>query len=346
MRLIPAALLASLSCLLAEPVRAELTAVDPDRGTRGTVLTLTGTGFSPTGKKPKLKVLLDGEKAKGTALKVVTFTDTTIEATVSSAKPGLYDVQVEPKKGTPSVLADVFEVCLVEGVVATPQGGAPGDVFTICGGCMPAKAGSAKVGKKSAKRLAWTATSTAPCTPGGRIDAKVPNLPDGTYDLAVKTSVGTTTVPGGLRIGGGDVPVEDEILQATIAGAPFESTPPRLLVTHNDIAGILTVSAQSDVVGDNRTLIFTIAFDPETQVTGFFNTLPNLTMTHVPANGATTYVLDADPTSFLASGSVTVTGNFQGKITGNFTADLIDANPNPGPGVAIRDGVFAVRETP
>lgn len=345
MRLPSLTVLVSLLVLAATPLRAELVEVDPERGTRGTALTLTGSGFSPTGKKPKLKALVDGLKTSGLKLKVLTFSDTTIEATVTGAKPGLYDVVVEPKKGTPTTLADAFEVCLVENVVATPQGGAPGDTVSICGACMPAKAGTVKVGKKSAKRLAWTSTSTAPCDPQGRIDVKIPKLPDGTYDLSVKTPVGTTVVPGGLRIGGGDIPVQDEILQATIQGEAFESTPPRLLATYNSLAGVLTVSAQSDTVGDNRTILFTIAFDPDTQTQGFFNTLPDLTMTHVPSSGATTYVLDADPMTFVTTGSVTVTGNTLGKISGEFTADLIEAAPNPGPGVAIRDGVFAVRET-
>lgn len=345
MRLVPVTVFVSLLGLSVEPVRAELADVQPERGTRGTALVLTGNGFSPVGKKPKLKALVDGVKSSGLKLKVLTFTDTTIEAEVTGGKPGLYDVVVEPKKGTATTLDDAFEICLVENVVATPQGGAPGETFSICGACMPAKAGSLKVGKKGAKRLSWTSTSTAPCDPQGRIDAVVPKLPDGTYDLSVKTSVGTTVVPGGLRIGGGDIPVQDEILQATIQGAPFESTPPRLLATYNPIAGILTVSAGSDTPGDNRTLIFTIAFNPDTQTQGFFNTLPNLTMTHVPSSGGTTFVLDADPMTFVTTGSVTVSGNTLGKISGEFTADLIEAAPNPGPGVAIRDGVFAVRET-
>lgn len=39
-------------------------------------------------------------------------------------------------------LADAFEVCLVENVVATPQGGAPGETSSICGAYMPAKPGA------------------------------------------------------------------------------------------------------------------------------------------------------------------------------------------------------------
>jgi hypothetical protein len=346
MRLVLVTVSVCLFGLSVEPLRAELVNVDPERGTRGTALTLTGSGFSPVGKKPKLKALVDGVKSNGLKLKILAFTDTTIEAQVTGGKPGLYDVVVEPKKGTPTALADAFEICLVENVVATPQGGAPGEIFSICGACMPAKPGSVKVGKKGAKRLAWTSTSTAPCDPQGRIDAKIPKLPDGTYDLSVKTSVGTTVVAGGLRIGGGDIPIQDEILQADIQGVPFESTPPRLTATYNSIAGIFTVFAQSDTLGDNRTLLFTIAFNPGVQAQGFFNTLPNLTMTHVPSSGATTYVLDADPTTFVTTGSVTVSGNTLGKISGEFTADLIEAAaPTPGPGVTVRNGVFAVRET-
>jgi hypothetical protein len=328
---------------LATAVAADVTSFDPPRGTKGTEIAIAGSGLSPTGKKPKLKVLLDGEKARGTALKVLTFSDTAITGVVSSAKPGLYDVTVEPKKGTPTTLVDAFEVCLIENVVATPQGGAPGDTVTLCGNCMPVKAGSVKIGKKSAKRLAWTAASTDPCSPQGRIDVRIPKLEDGTYDITIKTSVGTTVVPGGLQVGG-DVPVEDEILQAMIDGIPFESTPPNLLVTYNDLGGIYSVFAQSDTPGDDRTLQFTILFNPDVQKTGTFTTLPQVTMTYVAGAGGNPFVLDADPMTFLTTGRVDVTGNTLGKVVGTFEADLIESNGGAG-SATIRDGVFAVRET-
>lgn len=57
------------------------------------------------------------------------------------------------------------------------------------------------------------------------------------------------------------------------------------------------------------------------------------------------HVTDADPIAFVTTGSVTGSGNTLGKVSGEFTADLIEAAPMPGPGVAVRNGVFAVRET-
>lgn len=64
----------SLLGLSAEPLRAELAAVAPDRGT---TVTLPGNGLK---------------------LEIVTFSDTAIQAEVTGGKPGPYDVAVEPEK--------------------------------------------------------------------------------------------------------------------------------------------------------------------------------------------------------------------------------------------------------
>ncbi len=331
---------------VAAPASAAVTGVEPASGTIGTEITIRGSGLAPSGKKPRAALLLDGRKARGTKLRVTSAVDSAVGAFVVKAKAGTYDVQVKPKGGDPMTLADAFEVCLVENVVATPQGASPGDTVTLCAACMPTKPGKIRVGGKKAKRVAWEPGPTAPCSPQGSIQIVVPDLPDGEHDVEIRTVVGTTTVPGGVRVGGPDLPNEDQILQATIDGAPFESTPPRLLVTYNSLGNVFSIFAQSDTAGDNRTLQIAILFDPDTNSGGVFRVLPQLSaITFVPSSGGTQYVLDVDPMTLVASGVVEVTGNTLGKISGNFNADLIPAGP-AGAGVSIRSGVFTVRETP
>ncbi len=136
----------------------------------------------------------------------------------------------------------------------------------------------------------------------------------------------------------------NQALTATINGVPFESRPSNLTASYNALAGIYTINAQSIVPGDNRTLIITLALDPESGATGIFNTLPRLTMTYVAATGGSPFVLNADPISFLTSGAVDVTGNQNGQVSGEFEADLIETNGGSG-AVQIRAGIFSVRES-
>lgn len=317
---------------------AAVTAVTPSRGSAGTELTIRGSGFGT--KKPKVKLLLDGRRARGAALKVTAFGDSSVGAFVKKAKPGLYDVEVKPKGGDASVLPDAFEVCLVENVVASPQGAAPGDTVTLMAECMPAKPGRIRIGGKKARVLGWDATA-------GTITIEVPNLPDGTYDVEIRTKVGTTTVPGGLQVGG-EVPVEDQIIQAVVGGQPFEATLPGIVVTSNTLGPIpvFSIEAGSNVAGDQRTLLLQFAFDPNTMTGGTFRSATQLLMFgFYPAPGVG-FGLSVDPMTLLTSGVVEVTGNVGGKVSGTFSADLSPLPPGTGPGVGIRDGVFAVRLTP
>lgn len=319
---------------------ADVTAVDPSRGTVGTEITIRGSGFSPTGKKAKARLQRGGGKARGTRLAVTSTADSAVGAFVKKGKPGLYDVQVQPKGGAATTLADAFEICLVEHVVASPQGAAPGDTVTLTADCMPTKPGTIRIGGKKAKRLGWDAAA-------GSITIEVPRLDNGTYDVEIKTAVGTTTVPGGLQVGG-QVPVEDQIIQAVIGGQPFEATLPGIVVTKNTLGPIATFSIQagSNVAGDPRTILIQFAFDPATMTSGTFRTALELQQfVYVPAPGVS-YGLGVDPTTLLTSGVVEVTGNVAGKITGTFSADLVPPPGQDGPGVRIASGVFAVRETP
>jgi len=321
--------------------QAAVTSVEPARGTLGTALAVTGSGFSPTGKPAKAKFLLDGGKARGSTLKVTSTADSAVGAFVKKAKPGLHDVQIIPKGGEPMTLADAFEVCLVENVVASPQAAKPGETVTITADCMPDKPGRIRVGTKKAKRLSWDAAA-------GTMTIVVPNLPDGTYDLEITTKVGTTVVPGGLQVGG-EIPVEDQIIQATINGQPFEATLPGIVVASNTLGPIpvFSIQAGSSVEGDQRTLLIQFAFNPATMTSGTFRTVLELpSFQFIPAPG-TLFGLETNPLTLLTSGVVEVTGNVSGKISGTFSAELIPILPAPtGPGVSVMNGVFAVRETP
>jgi len=328
-------------CAFVTVASAEVTSVEPARGTLGTEVTIRGNGFSPSGKPAKAKLLLDGGKAPGTKLKVTSSAASAVGAFVKKAKAGLYDVSVTPKGGAPMTLADAFEVCLVEDVVASPQAATPGETVTMTAACMPDKPGRIRIGGKKAKRLSWDVAA-------GTIAIEVPNLEDGIYDIEITTKVGVTLVPAGLQVGG-EIPVEDQIIQATIGGQPFEATLPGIVVVANTLGPIpvFSIQAGSNVEGDQRSLLIQFAFNPATMTSGTFRTALELPAFQFIPGPATLFGLDVDPMTLLTSGVVEVTGNVNGKISGSFSAELIPILPSPtGPGVSVMNGVFAVRETP
>lgn len=333
----PTRIVCVLSAVLAATAaRASITSVELSRGTVEDSIVIRGVGLAPKGKA-KVRFLLDGRKAKGTKVLVRSATDNQIGAYVEKAKPGLYDVEVRPKGGTAMVREDAYEICLVENVVATPRRGAPGDTLTIAADCIPGVEPRVKIGGKRAKLVTYYREE---------ITVTIPDLPDGLHDLEIKTTVGTTLVPGGVQIGG-ESPVDDQIVQATINGRPFESTPPSLVVTATNVGvPVFSVFAGSNVDGDSRTLQFVIAFDPATMTSGVFETSPVLSQfSYIPSAGVL-FGLDVDETSLVTSGVVSVTGNVEGKVSGTFNAELIPYAPAGGAGVSVESGVFVVRVTP
>jgi hypothetical protein len=161
----------------------EWSSVHPNRGTTGTEMSVTGSGYGTN----KGKVLL------GTlSLKVLEWTDTLIRALLSrSMSPGPCDLTIQPKKASAIVIENGFEVTAPEIRSLDPTTGSAGDEITIYGFFIGTKKGKLTLGGKSCKIRSWTMDKT---TGESEIRFVVPKrLAPGTNELKVINKVGKDT---------------------------------------------------------------------------------------------------------------------------------------------------------
>jgi hypothetical protein len=165
----------------------------PNEGTIGTQVTVTGTGFGVLGGKVRLA---QGGLTVG-SWKVVTWADTSILCALRkppSYGPGLYDVMVFPKGGTPITLSNAFRVVPPEIGEITPISGLPEATITVSGHAFGAKKPKVQLrdpagalGPKSCKVVTWTMDVT---TNESSLQFLVTNhLPPAVYDFVLTNRV-------------------------------------------------------------------------------------------------------------------------------------------------------------
>jgi hypothetical protein len=193
----------------------QISSVAPSEGANGTTLLLDGAGF---GAKPAAVRLLDAATGKRVPLKLVTWSDTHVEAQLRKSAPaGLRDVELlrKPKGLAPLVASAAFTVR-----APAPQSVAPAvtvakSQVTLTGQFFGAKKGKLRVGGLPAKVLAWSDTSISFVVPkaaaGGVRDVSVLNG-SGQGTLASALVVQGAVVPGGK--GHVAVVVDGALLQA------------------------------------------------------------------------------------------------------------------------------------
>jgi len=155
--------------------------VSPEKGTIGTEITFTGSGFGT--KKGKVYV---GD----VALKVLGWTNESIRGLLTKVLfPGKYAVKIypkEPKEATPLTEAEAFEMKAPEIVSVTPPEGEERQEVTIHGSFFGTKKGKVYLEKdgvkKSCKVTGWTMTEVKFAVPKG--------LAAGAYKLVVENKVG------------------------------------------------------------------------------------------------------------------------------------------------------------
>lgn len=152
--------LARLACLLgtlafAGPTFAQtIDMATPTSVAVGSTLTITGSGFGLS--KPKV-LLFDGATEKKYTLKVDTFTDTTITATIKKAVLGDLTLQVIvkgvalPLEGPDAIRVEAPLVTSLSTTEADPD-----EEFTIFGDYFGIKKSRILVGSAKAKVLSWT----------------------------------------------------------------------------------------------------------------------------------------------------------------------------------------------
>jgi len=178
--------LARLACLLgafafAGPTFAQvIDSALPINAAVGTTLTISGSGFGVA--KPKVQ-LFDSVNNKKYSMKVVTFSDTEITATITKAIVADLTLQVIVKGVALPIEGPVaiqIERPLVTSLSTSEA--SPDEEFTIFGDFFGIKKGKLRIGTQNAKVLSWTMNE---------IHALMPKkLYNGQFDVAVDSKIG------------------------------------------------------------------------------------------------------------------------------------------------------------
>jgi hypothetical protein len=164
-----------------------------DRGTIGTQLTITGSGFG--GKKGKVLI---GEAA----MKIAFWTPTSITGLIKKAlSPGIaYGVELrlkEPKGAALITPPETFTMMAPQITSVFPDSGAEGTIIEITGHFFSTK-GKVYLGEKKCKVLLWEMIGS---TGTSRIQFAVPTkMQPRPYNLTITNSVGSNTLINGFTI--------------------------------------------------------------------------------------------------------------------------------------------------
>lgn len=191
-------LLAALALSLVLP--QSISSVVPDEGAIGDVLTISGEGFGDG--KQKVHLVPEDPK-KAIALKVLTFSPSTITAEITKGLAGSYTLRVQPKgKGVAPILAPApFPIVLPTDPSFLPTSASSADVVTLGASHLGKKKGTVKVGGVVAKVLSWVpvvaASSTDGAAPAGSLTFRVgKKTPLGPQPVVVKNKSGEVIFDG------------------------------------------------------------------------------------------------------------------------------------------------------
>ena len=162
---------------------AESPFINPSKGTLGTVITISGSGYGTV----KGKVLIGN-----VAPKILEWNDSSVRCQLlKSPSPGIYDVTIQPKGASPIVLSGSFTVESPEIDSVDPTSGSAGDTVIVSGAFFGTKKGKVTLEGKTCKVVSWT---MAPTTGESEIRFVVPKgLSLGTHELKVTNGVGEDT---------------------------------------------------------------------------------------------------------------------------------------------------------
>ncbi len=195
----------------------EITGVLPmdESGTIGTTVTISGSGLlGVVGlSKPKVQ-LFDPDTGKKYALKVATFSDTEVTASITKAVAGTMELQLLPKGGAALIATAGFEVPLPNILSITPAFGFANDTITLECEHVGNKKPKVKLGTKSCKVLSFSDTEVAFLMPK--------KLAKGAQTLQLTNKVGVATqIAAIINQGDGPDTVTDDAFTATLGKTKF-----------------------------------------------------------------------------------------------------------------------------
>lgn len=265
-------MLAAVAAAFAAPLSAQVVdTTSLTEGTTGDVFTITGSGFGV--KKPKVE-LIDMEldkKAKGSSLKVLENSDTSLTVEIKKAKAGDFGLRVRPKgKGIdPADSEDGFTIMPITNPVPEAMAGDPGEIVRVDAEFMGSKPAKVKVGGKKAavKKKDWFPNGDAEGG-GGYFLMKLPKkLANGNYQIEFKSKTYEVMIPDFIEIENSTVGLPKPgkaKLSAKIGGKGFKATLQQQLVYLPVTIGMETATNFNATApgGNPRTIMFSIVYDP------------------------------------------------------------------------------------
>jgi hypothetical protein len=318
--------LAPSVCAAGDPA---VVSVVPASGTRGTEVTITGSGFG--GKKPR--VLLEPEAGgKSRRLKVLEWSDGEITARIRKASAGVHGLVVRPKgKGVPeATLPAAFQVVPPSDLVVDLTCVRASDEVAITGTAFgPKKKGRVFVDGRKAKVLSWTADPT-----GAGLDQAVFRVPakkvSGVVNVEVRTPVGGTTLQDALLV----LDSTDQRFTGTFDDVSFEADV-ALPATTVDVSGGQTYVRVADALGDS--VEFRVLWDPAVDGAATLGGLDILQFTW--QHEGKLWVLDVDA-ELQSSVTLALDPHCEGALLGSYSGFLVERF---GTGtVVVSDGDFQV----
>ncbi len=294
----------------------------------GTTITINGSDFGVA--KPKVQ-LFDSVTNKKYALKVATFSDSQITATISKAVSGEFSLQVIVKgAAAPAETPMTIRAPLVTSLSVASAG--PNAPFSILGDFFGTKKGKIRVNGQNAKIVSWAMNEIQLLMPK--------KLPNGFWTIAVDNKVGVDD-GATIQVVGSTVKIGKATLNAYINGTKLKLKYGQGAVPGN--YAVVAVGASGSYPSGEALVIGVPFFDgnnvPEDYVWGtnlfvvsyfeykVISKLP-VTKAYLPANGFTVNI--------TANSAGQVAGNFHGTLAnvanqldtvscdGDFVVDIID----------------------
>jgi IPT/TIG domain-containing protein len=214
MRLAAAATATAVLCLSVPALAQTIVAVSPGEGTIGTLATISGTGFRPSGSPAANVVLWNDLTKKKHVPKIVSLSDTQVVFELTTGSAGPLDV-ILLRDGVPLAVAqDAFTVRAPRIEWISDSSAESGDTVTVYGTFFGKKKGKVRVGGKVAKVESWSGTVITFAMPK--------YLSTGPHDLEVRNAVGAHVKPDAFGKSESEPGGVVGSLRATVAGKAFE----------------------------------------------------------------------------------------------------------------------------
>ncbi|GJM20990.1 MAG: hypothetical protein DHS20C15_09050 [Planctomycetota bacterium] len=325
-------MLAALGAALSAPLSAQtVDTISSVEGTTGDLITITGSGFGDS-KKPKVELVdleLD-KKAKGTALKVVENSDTSLTVEIKKAKAGVFGVRVRPKgKGIdPADSGDNFTIRAPELLAVKGIGGTPNDEIELQAQFVGNKKPKIKVGGKKAKVTSVTMDESEGGPPTEVITIKIPkSLANGTWPVELFTKIGQDLEDSLVTVTGSNKPIGKVAFNATVNGSKLKAKGKGLAIESTGLG--VVISANQFKAGNTKQLVLNFPFvEGVTELPVTFTGLPNDFALMMYSSGK---VVGGIPDITIWNGpfSITLNAFSGGQLAGSFEGNLTSAGESP-----------------